>query len=181
MKILLLLLLSVAMALPAFGFGRDPKPNPIIGVWKVVEIATDYVTAPDIGPKTSQVEPNEHPLPSQIIFTRSHYSMIWMPGNKAMKAFATRWQPTDAEKIRRFGEIVVNTGTYEVSDGRITVHPGIARVPEFMGGRMDYDYRFSGTRMILTLMDEYTFDGVRAPWADKSRGRIHLVLIRQAD
>jgi len=181
MKILLSALLLIVAPLTAFASDREPGQNSIIGVWKVVEIATDYGSAPDIGPKTSQVEPNLHPLPSQIIFTNSHYSMIWMPGKEAMTAFAIRWQPTDEEKLRRFGEIVMNTGTYELRDNLLTVHPRLARVPEFMGGRMVYDCKWSGDHLILTLIDEYTFDGVKAPWAGESSGHIHLILARLDD
>ena len=181
MRIPLSFLLLMGTSLAVFGSGRAPDPNSIVGVWEVVKIATDYESAPDTGPRTSQVEPNPHPLPSQIIFTNSHYSMIWMPGKEAMTAFAVRWQPSDEEKVRRFGEIVVNTGTYEIKDGLITVHPRIARVPEFMGGYMRYDYKWSGDRLVLTLRDEYTLDGVRAPWVNESSGHIHLILARLGD
>ena len=52
---------------------------------------------------------------------------------------------------------------------------------EFMGGHMTYAYQWSGKNLILTLMDEYTYDGVQAPWMSESRGRIHLTLARIED
>lgn len=148
----------------------------LAGVWEIVEIAVDADPGGAAGPPPGGIVPSADPLPSQIIFTRRHYSIVWMPGSEAMQAFAVRWQPTDAEKLRRFGEVVVNTGSYALLDGVLEVRPVISRVPEFMGGRMSYRCRRSGDRLVLTLLDEVTFDGVRAPWVNASSGRIHLTL-----
>ena len=148
----------------------DDAVSSIEGVWKVVRIERD-----------DESPPNTEPLPSQIIFTNRHYSVVWMPGSEATKAFATRWQPTDEEKIRRFGELVVNTGTYEIEDDTIVTRPNIARFPEFIGGKMVYRYEWSGERLIFTLIDEYTFDGVQAPWVPEFSGKVHISLARIAD
>jgi len=150
----------------------------IVGVWKVVEIANDQWT-PAADPRV--LKPNKDPLPSQVIFTKSHYSLVWMPGTEAMKAFAERWNATDAEKIRRYGEITVNTGTYSIEGERIVIRPVVSRVPEFMGGKLVYGYAWSGERLVLTFLDEETFDGVPAPWVEKSSGVMHLTLERVAD
>ena len=78
--------------------------NTIEGVWRISRIAVDGA------------EPNNDPLPSQIIFTENHYSIVWMPGIEAMRAFDEPWTPTDSEIIQRFWEITVNTGRYEIAD-----------------------------------------------------------------
>ena len=158
-----------------------PQTASIIGVWKVVHIENESDTPPGRTAAAAHIRTNDDPLPSQIIFTGQHYSMVWMPGSDALQSFAKRWQPTDEEKLRRFGEVTMNTGTWTFEGGLIKAQPAVARVPEFMGGYMTYGYAWSGERLVLTLMDEYTFDGVRAPWANESSGKIHLTLARLED
>jgi len=137
------------------------------GVWKVVRIERDY-----------QSKPNIAPLPSLFIFTKKHYSIVWMPGETALEAFAERWAPTDEEKIQRFGEFVVNTGEYTIDDAHILVRPIIARVPDFIGGQMIYEYEWSREFLVLTMIDESTHDGIRAPWVRDSSGTVHITLAR---
>lgn len=173
---LILAMLVLVFPLVASGSERETAPNPLIGVWKVIRIDVD--SKPGIKPYTGQVETNPDPLPSQFIFTQNHYSIVWMSGKQAMRTFATRWQPTDAEKLQRFGEVGINTGTYEHEEGRITVYPVVARIPEFIGGRMSYDYTWSGENLVMTLRDEYTFDNVPAPWTLESGVQIRLTLAR---
>ena len=144
--------------------------NAIQGVWKVSKIEREYSS-----------EINTSPQPSQIIFTNSHYSIVWMPVDRGMRAFDTRWEPTDEEKLQRYGEIVVNTGTFLLNGSRLRIRPIVARVPEFMGGYIDYEIHWSGENLVLTFMDEITFDGVRAPWVEPRGGREHLTLVRRAD
>ncbi len=140
------------------------------GVWRVSKIEND-----------SETEANTDPLPSQMIFTKSHYSMVWSQGDSAMRAFKKRWAPTNDEILKRFWEITVNTGTYTINGNKIRTEPTIARFPEFMGGHMIYDFRWSGDEMVLTLVDEYTFDGVQAPWVTSRGGQRHVTLTRVSD
>ncbi|RLC55089.1 MAG: hypothetical protein DRI30_08135 [Chloroflexi bacterium] len=142
----------------------------IEGVWEISKIVWDV-----------EATTNSEPLPSLMIFTSAHYSFVWMPDETAIEAFETRWQPTDREKLQRFDELVVNTGSYEISNEKIRVTPTIARMPEFMGGLMVYGFEWSGDDLVLTLLEEYTFDGVSAPWVEESSGKIHLTLSRVSD
>jgi len=177
MKYLLWMLFSMCLVATVAG-AAAPGGGAVVGVWKVVEIVNDQWT-PEADPR--MLRPTKAPLPSQIIFTKSHYSTVWMPGTEALRAFAERWNATDEEKIRRYGEITVNTGTYSIEGDRIVIHPVVSRVPEFMGGTMVYGYKWSGERLVLTFLDEKTFDGVPAPWVEKSSGVMHLVLERVTD
>ena len=155
------------------GVATSPRllaDNSFEGVWEISKIVRDYGAAS-----------NTDPLPSLMIFTSSHYSFVWLPGQTAIEAFETRWQPTDQEKRQRFGELVVNTGSYEARDQKLRVTPTIARMPEFMGGLMVYGYEWSGENLVLTLLEEYTFDGISAPWVEESGGKMHLTLSRIAD
>ncbi len=73
-------------------------------------------------------------------------SLVWMPGTTSIRAFEQQWFPTDAEKIQRYSEIVVNSGTYTTeTESSITLRPVVSRVPEFMGGgTMSAEYRVEG-------------------------------------
>ena len=137
----------------------------INGVWRVSRIELDYESTPNL-----------EPLSSLIIFTCHHYSMIWMPGNEGMREFAERWTPTDEEKIKRFGELIVNAGRYTVDDRRLEVRPVVARDPDFVNGRMIFDYRWSGDDLVLTWVDEYSFDDVQHPLIEQFGGKEHMTL-----
>jgi hypothetical protein len=142
-------------------------PSKLEGVWHITEI--EFLD----GSKPA----NMAPLPSLVIFTPHHYSMVWLPGAEAPRAFAERWHPTDIEKIARYDAFIVNTGTYEVLDTILTMHPIVARVPEFMGGRFIHSYTLSANRLQLRTLDEYSYDDVQAPWV-KSGGGERLTLAR---
>jgi hypothetical protein len=153
-----------------FSSGAVHAQNSIEGVWRVSDISREY-----------NDQSISDPLPSQIIFTNSHYSMVWMPIKEAIPAFETRWQPTDEEKLQRFVEIVVNSGTYSLSGSDLRIKPVVARFAEFIGGYIDYRVTWVGDDLILTLIDEVTFDGVRAPWVAQRRDKEHLTLVRKED
>ncbi|MDD9895081.1 MAG: hypothetical protein OXU24_04740, partial [Gammaproteobacteria bacterium] len=107
---------------------------------------------------------NSSPLPRQAIFTPSHYRLIWMPGETAMREFTTRWVPTEEEMSKRYGEIVVNSGTYTIDGESLVLRPTVSRVPEFMdGGALYYEYAIEDDRLFLSSYDEYSYDGVQTP------------------
>lgn len=138
----------------------------MMGVWQIKEIARQGNSG-SIGDKT---------LPNLVIFTDKYYSMIWIFGTEPKRPFAKRWNPTDIEKIRRFESLVVNSGTYEIKGSTLIAHPLVARIPELMGGKFVCDYRIKEDTMTLKFVDEYSFDGVQAPWV-KSGGLV-LTLMR---
>ena len=114
------------------------------------------------------------PFPNLFIFTPRHYSMIWVLG--ASEPFAERWEPTDEEKKERFDSMVVNAGTYEIDGDTLTAHPMVARIPDFIGGRLICEYNVDNDMMRLKFVDEYSFDGVQAPWV--ASGGLILTLVR---
>jgi hypothetical protein len=79
---------------------------------------------------------------------------------------------TPTEKIRRYDSFVVNSGTYEIKDSFLTAYPIIARVPEFMGGKLVCEFKVEGDTLQLKLVDEYSFDGMQAPWVASGNGLI---------
>ena len=146
--------------------------NGLLRVWQIQTIEKTTSAGSSI---------NRSPQPSLAIFTPSHYSLVWMPGATGMRTFKQRWLPTDDEKIQRYGEIVVNSGTYTQTESTITAQPVVSRVPEFMGGvRLLYEYRIDGDTLSLMSMDEYSYDGVQAPWAAASE-RVKLTLKKVAE
>ncbi len=161
---------SISILIMLFCWTSSHAQRSIEGVWQVSRIDREY-----------SLDSIASPLPSQIIFTKSHYSIVWMPGSKAMRAFDKRWEPTEEEKLRRYEEIVVNTGSYTIDGDQLKIEPVVSRVPEFMGGFIIYEYRWSADKLVLTFIDEETFDGVTAPWVETRGGREHLTLVRVTD
>jgi len=142
------------------------ESNDIVGVWRVKEIGRQGGSEPIF----------DESLPSIIVFTSNHYSMVWAFGKVPQRFFTRRWKPTDAEKIERFDSLVVNAGTYETEGNTLIAHPVVARIPEFMGGKFICEYHVERDSMILKFVDEYSFDGVQAPWV--AGGGITLTLVR---
>ena len=57
---------------------------------------------------------------------------------------------TDAEKLAAYDSFVANSGTYEVAGSTITIHPVVARSPNYMSGGSDkYQFRVSGDTLWL--------------------------------
>lgn len=123
-------------ALSAQGTARQPME----GVWKVSEIV---VTGADASAVTS-------PQPSLLIFTRTHYSMMYVPGNKP-RALKKAEDATTDEKLAAFDSFVANSGTYEVAGSTLTIRPIVARDPNYMaGGFNKYLFRIDGNTLSLT-------------------------------
>lgn len=146
---------------------QEREPKDVVGVWEVKEIALQNGSGPTA----------DKPFPNIIMFTRHHYSMMWVLGAEPQRSFAERWNPTDAEKIERFDALVVNSGTYEIKGSTLTAHPIVARIPEFVGGTLICEYHLENDTMRLTFVDEYSYDGVQAPWVASGK-RLMLTLVR---
>ncbi len=158
----------LATVLSAQGTARKP----IEGVWKVTEIVVTGADASNV--------PN--PQPSLVIFTASHYSMMYVTGNQARKLFNAE-DPTNAEKIAAFDSFVANTGTYDLSGTTLTLHPIVARNPGYMAGGFDkYQFRIDGTTMTLVEKStDFNFrkgDRVGPSTAPLSETRLKLVRVQ---
>ncbi len=132
--LILLLLFSAVLS------AQSTAKKPIEGVWKVVEIVVTGA-----GASTSS-----SPQPSLLILTQGHYSQIGVLGDKARALYKAE-EPTDAEKLAAFDSFFANAGTYEVSGSTLTIHPMVARNPNFMAGGFEkYQYRLEGNNLWLT-------------------------------
>lgn len=154
----LVAVLSAVLAAPA-------TASSLVGVWEIEEIRT-------VGPDLDSINPD--PQPSLYIFTSGHYSMIWNPTRAPRADSATLWHPTDEEKIRNFNTLVINSGTYEVKDSTLVVHPLVAKTPEYVGGRATYLFRLDGDTLRLVLLDTYAHDGTEDKEIAKYRTTLTL-------
>jgi len=135
LRALFLAVLTVSLASAQSG-----TKKPIEGVWKVTEIVITGANASN----SANVQP------SLFIFSQQHYSLMYVPGNKPRALYKAQ-EPTNEEKISAFDSLIANTGTYEISGSTLTIHPIVARNPNFMAGGSDkYQFRIEGTTLTLT-------------------------------
>jgi len=161
----------VMMALVAMTSCQQTIPgarSPIEGVWEVVELKI-------VGPEGETTNPA--PQPNLYFFSLRHYSMVWIPGSEPRKASARTWFPTDDEKIRNFDTIIVNSGTYELTDTTLVTHPTVAKTPEYVGGRSVYTYRVEADTLWMTMVDIYSSDGVQDPYIVYYKNPLKLVRV----
>lgn len=143
-------------------------PNSLEGVWKVIHIRSVWGGNENV---------NAAPQPGLAIFTKRHYSMVWIPTAQSRKPSAKRWFPTDGEKIHDFNTVIVNSGTYGLKDSILTTYPVVAKTPEFMGGWAAFNCRVSGDSLWLTGTDIFSCDNVRDPGVDQVRTTIQFVRV----
>ena len=159
--------------LVCFAFAYQKKDikntNPLIGVWKVVEMATI---------NSDGELKNRYEHPSIYIFQDDYYSMVMVWGNEPRPEFDDPWNPTDEEKITAYNSILVNAGKYELKGSVIVTRPIIARVPNFVGGEAQYEYKIEGDTLTLTMFDEVSKKGVPQPWVGKRKFRRTLIRIK---
>src|SRR2546426_6151971 len=119
---------------------QSSTKKPIEGAWKVTEIVVTGTDASNVA----------NPQPGLIIFARKHYSVMWVPGNQPRSLFKGE-DPTNEEKVAAYDSFIANSGTYEVEGATLTLHPMVARSPNFMaGGVSKYQLRIEGTTLWLT-------------------------------
>ena len=120
--------------------GAEPAESPLEGAWSVTSIS---VTGADSAAGTTT-------QPSLYLFGDRHYSMMRVTGNQP-RTLAASDSVTDAEKLAAYDSFVANSGTYEVADSTLTIHPVVARSPNFMSGGSDkYHFRVSGDTLWLS-------------------------------
>ena len=118
----------------------EPAEPPLEGAWSVVSIR---VTGPDSAASTTA-------QPSIYLFGDTHYSMMRVTGNQP-RTLAAKDSITDAEKLAAYDSFIANTGTYEVVDSTLTIHPVVSRTPNFMSGGYDkYHFRVNGDTLWLS-------------------------------
>jgi hypothetical protein len=136
------------------GSTTNSTSNPITGVWEITRITRITAEGRFV---------NDHPQPGLFIFAGTHYSMAWTPTGEMRKSSQKTWFPTDAEKLNCFNSIIVNSGTFTVTDSILTTVPLVAKTPEFVGGTATYQYHVTGDTLQMTIQDIHSADGVQDP------------------
>ena len=117
----------------------------IQGAWRVTE-----VTVTGAGAST-----NKSPQPSLYLFTKQHYSIMFVRGSAPRKDFAEAANPgklTDVEKLARFESydpFTANSGTYQISGNTLTTHPEVAKRPAVMGSTGTVEFKIEGNTLTL--------------------------------
>lgn len=135
----LVLLIAAVMSVSAFA---QSKSN-IQGVWQLTEVTTS-------GPDGKTYKSTQ---PSMYLFTRKHYSIIYVNGDKPRAVMEDYSKATQEQLFSIFvNEFVANAGTYEVKAGKLTVHPMVAKSPGYMqaGTWATSSMKMNGNMMTLT-------------------------------
>jgi len=151
------------------GERAEHSESPLEGAWSVASI---HVTGPDSANTTVQ--------PSLFLFGDKGYSMMRVTGAQP-RALAATDSATDAEKLAAYDSFIANSGTYEVADSTLTIHPVVARSPNYMGGSDIYHFRVSGDTLWLsnTGADIRTRIGGQLVGPKGTPNATMLVLVRQ--
>ena len=142
----LVLLIAAVMSVSAFAQGKSG----IEGVWQLADVTTTGTDG-----KTMKVT-----QPSMYLFTKTHYSIIYVNSDKPRAVMEDYSKATQEELLSIFvNDFVSNAGTYEVKAGKFTVHPMVAKAPSYMqpGTWATSSLKISGNTM--TLVSESSNSG----------------------
>jgi len=138
--------LIAVMFAAATSFVTAQTTPSIQGVWRVTEIV---FTGDGAGV-------NKTPQPGLLIFSKQHYSMVYLNASSARKDFGTPANPnklTDAEKAARFevwDPLTANSGTYTVKGSTLTTRPLVAKNPSVMTGPVqNREFKIDGSTLTL--------------------------------
>lgn len=142
----------VALVLVLVGCAAGPErldrvPAGIQGVWKVSDLAS---RAPG-GSWESRGAPHR----SQYIFTREHYSYLYVRGSAPRKTFAgDPNNPDPAAKVEAYDSIVAATGDYKLSGDTLTLTALIHKNPNEMAGEsLRFTIELAGDRLTMIIVD----------------------------
>jgi len=120
---------------------------------------------------------NSNPGQNLYIFTEGHYSIVSLRTSDPPAGNEVPWQPSEEEKCARYDAFTVNSGVYEVSDSTLTTRPIVARAADLVGGKANYRYRISGDTLWLRMVDEFSPEGIPAPWVGTRTSESKLIRI----
>lgn len=143
----LILALSIAMLGSVGVEAQEENTSRIQGVWRVEGVSVRG------GPNAGD---NANPQPSVYIFTRNHYSIMFVPGEEPRpETSSTVAELTEEQMLGSFRTFVANSGTYEMEGNLITTSVIVARVPGYMSVTSEYQYRIEqGTLWLTQVNDE---------------------------
>ena len=140
MKVFALSLLIAVLSVSAFAQSKS-----IQGVWKIDEMSMTGSDGKAMTMKATQ--------PSMYMFTKTHYSIIYVESDKPRMVMDDYSKATQEQLLSIFvDDFIANAGTYDVKDGKLTVHPMVAKSPSYMkdGTWSTSSMKMSGNTMTLT-------------------------------
>ncbi len=132
----------------------EPSPPSVEGAWNLVGL--ELVSADG---EVTQVPTYEN----LVLFTGGYYSMAFSRGDHRSPFFSERWGATEEEQLDRWSLIIVNAGTYEMTESELITHPLFALVPEFVGGSARHAYVVTEDEFVLTVTGIVSADGIENP------------------
>jgi hypothetical protein len=149
-------------------FAQGSTRQTLEGVWKVAEIV---ITGAGAYAVTA-------PQPGVFIFTKSHFSWMWVPGTQPRAPFKAL-VPTTEEKLAAFDSLSASSGTYELNGSTATFRPIVAKGPNNVF--VDEQFLIEGDTLTLTwkstdLHMRIGQDVVRST-APFNQGRMKLVRV----
>lgn len=147
--------LAVAFAGLLFG-GSAIADDSLHGGWALVSA------------KNAEGVVDEEPLPGIIVFTNTHYSIMFTIGDKPRALIGETPQgerPADDLVVGAYDSFIANSGRYAVEDGNIVTRAYVAKSPDYMAGWPDdnatsYAYSVDGDTLELTTGDDGPGGGV---------------------
>jgi len=104
----------------------------------------------------------EDAQPGLLIFTDTHYSMMFVPGGMT-RALYSGESMTDADMMAAFSTLVANSGRYTRSGNQITTEAYVALNPNYMArwgeNELTYTFRIEGDILRLTWPEDFIKPG----------------------
>ena len=100
---------------------------------------------------------DEEPLPGLVVFTSTHYSIMYTVGDKPRTLIGDTPEgesPADELVVSAYESIIANSGRYDVEDGNIVTRAYVAKSPDYMSTWPDnaqtYGFSVDGDTLVLT-------------------------------
>jgi hypothetical protein len=120
-------------------YGQSASRNPLLGAWKVTEIADGN------GPAITD------PQPSLYVFAGQHYSFVRINGTKPLPNYPSNDKATDADKVAVFNALYLNSGTYTVTGNMLATKAMVAKSAfAIAGAGNQYEFAVNGNTLVLT-------------------------------
>jgi Lipocalin-like domain len=142
------ILVSVISVLVLVGAAAAQSKS-LEGVWRLSEVAT---TGDNAG--TKQIS-----QPSMYLFTKKHYSIIYVSSDKPRPEAEAASMTADQLRDVFVSSFIANAGTYDYKNGKLTIHPMVAKSPSYMkdGTWSAYSVKMDGNT--LTLVTDSSSSG----------------------
>ena len=139
LTVLVIAVIGVAVLVESVFGQSSATGNPLVGAWRVTEIADAN------GPA------NTNPQPGLYVFAKQHYSFVRINGTRPLPDYPSNDKATDADKVAVFNALYMNTGTYTVTGNKLATKAMVAKSKFAIGGNGNqYDFTLTGNNLVLT-------------------------------